>query len=60
MSIKSDVIRLIQDLPDNVTMEDIIYKLYVRARIEEGMQELNDGKGLKHNDAMENISKWLN
>jgi hypothetical protein len=60
MSVKNDVIRYIQELPDNVTMEDILYKLYVRAKIEEGIKELDEGKGISHEEAMQRISKWLN
>ena len=60
MSIKGEVIKLIQELPEDATMEDILYKLHVRARIEEGLSELNEGKGIPHNEAMEKISKWLN
>ncbi|MCY9667493.1 hypothetical protein M5X11_21655 [Paenibacillus alginolyticus] len=60
MSIKGEVIKLIQELPDNATIEDILYKLYVRARIEEGVRELDEGRGIKHEEAMERINKWLN
>ncbi|WP_068783343.1 hypothetical protein [Paenibacillus phocaensis] len=60
MSIKGKVIKLIQELPEDATMEDILYKLYVRAKIEEGLNELNEGQGIPHNEAMEKISKWLN
>lgn len=60
MSVKDEVIKLIQELPDTATTEDILYKLHVRARIEEGIKELDEGKGLSHEDAMEKISKWLN
>ncbi|MCD9023461.1 hypothetical protein [Cohnella silvisoli] len=60
MSVKDEVIKLIQDLPDNVTVEDILYKLYVRARIDEGLSELDAGKGIIHSEAMEQINKWLN
>ena len=60
MSIKSEVIKLIQDLPDSVTMEDILYKLYVRARIDEGIEELDEGKGIPHDVVMEKVSNWLN
>ncbi|MCH1638521.1 hypothetical protein MJ257_00255 [Paenibacillus timonensis] len=60
MSIKGEVIKLIQELPEDATMEDILYKLYVRAKIEEGLNELNEGQGIPHNEAMEKISKWLN
>ncbi|MCF6094750.1 hypothetical protein L1765_12340 [Microaerobacter geothermalis] len=60
MSVKNEVIKIIQEMPDNVTMEDILYKLYVRARIEEGIKELDEGKGIPHEEAMERIFKWLN
>jgi predicted transcriptional regulator len=60
MSIKGEVIKLIQELPENVTLEDILYKLYVRAKIEEGLKEIEDGKGIAHEEAMERIAKWLN
>jgi predicted transcriptional regulator len=57
MSIKEEVIRLIQDLPDNATIDDIMYKLYVRTKIEAGLKELDEGKGIPHNEAMERIAK---
>lgn len=60
LSTKEEVIKLIQDLPEDVTMEDIMYKLYVRAEIEDGLKELNQGKGIPHEEVMEKISKWLN
>jgi predicted transcriptional regulator len=60
MSVKEDVIKMIAELPDNATMEDILYKLYVRARIEEGMKELDEGLGIPHEEAMGRISEWLN
>lgn len=60
MSVKSDVIKMIQELPDNATIEEILYKLYVRASIEEGIAELDEGKGMPHEEAMGMISEWLN
>lgn len=52
----NEVIKLIQELPDSVTMEDILYKLYVRAQVEEGIQELDEGKGIPHEVVMERYS----
>lgn len=60
MSIKGEVIKLIEELPDSATLDDILYKLYARARIEEGVKELDDGKGLSHDQAMEKMNKWIN
>ena len=59
MSVKTEVLKLIEGLPDNVTIEDILYKLYVRARIEGGIKELDEGKGISHEQAMEKIAEWL-
>lgn len=60
MSVKGEVIKLIEELPDTATMEEILHKIYVRARIEEGIKELDEGKGVVHEQAMEQINKWLN
>lgn len=35
-------------------------QLYVRAKIEAGLKELDEGKGISHDEAMERINKWLN
>jgi predicted transcriptional regulator len=60
MSIKEEIIKLIQDLPENATIEDIMHQLYVRAKIEAGLKELDEGKGIPDEEAMDKISKWLN
>ena len=60
MSVKAEIIKLIQELPENATLEDILYKIHVKAKIEEGLKEIEDGKGIPHEEAMERISKWLN
>jgi predicted transcriptional regulator len=60
MSIKEEVIKIIEELPESATIEDIMHQLYVRAKIQAGLKELDDGKGIPHDEAMERISKWLN
>lgn len=60
MSVKAEIIKLIQELPENATLEDILYKIHVKAKIEEGLKEIEEGKGIPHEEAMERISKWLN
>lgn len=60
MSTKEEVIKLIKDLPENVTLEDIMRELYVRTKIEKGIQELNAGKVISHDEVKEKLGKWLN
>jgi predicted transcriptional regulator len=60
MSIKEEIIKIIKDMPETITIEDVMQKLYVRAKIEAGLKELDEGKGIPHEEAMERMSKWLN
>lgn len=59
MSTKQDVIRFIKGLPENVTLEDILEEQHVRAKIEKGLQDLNTGKTVSHEEVKEKLSKWL-
>jgi hypothetical protein len=59
MTIKEEIIRLIRDLPDNVTIDDIINELYVRAKIEAGIKQLDKGQGIEHKAVKEKFGKWL-
>jgi predicted transcriptional regulator len=57
---KEEVIKLIKNLPENVTLEDIMRELYVRSKIEKGIQELNVGKVVSHDEVKGKLEKWLN
>jgi predicted transcriptional regulator len=57
MSTKEEVIRFIKGLPENVTLDDILEELSVRAKIEKGLQDLNTGKTVSHSEVKEKFSK---
>ncbi|MFC2949457.1 hypothetical protein [Virgibacillus sediminis] len=59
MSTREEVIRVI-DLPNNVTLDDIIKELSVHAKIEKGLKVLNDGEYYSHDEVKEKLAKWLN
>ncbi len=42
--VKQDAIKLINDLPDNVSWDDVMYHMYVRQKIERGKDAARDGK----------------
>ncbi len=42
--IKEQARRLLENLPDSATWEDLIYQIYVRQAIEAGMRDSNQGK----------------
>ncbi len=59
MSAKEEVIKMIEDLPNNTTLEEIIEQLSVKAKIEEGMNQLNNGEFYSHDEVEGKFVKWL-
>jgi len=46
-TVKDEIRRMIEGLPDDATWEDVQYSIYVRERIERGRSEAADGKILR-------------
>jgi predicted transcriptional regulator len=57
--IKQQAIQLIQSLPDGATMDDIMAELYFKMQVDAGLKELDEGKGIPHEEVEQRISKWL-
>jgi len=58
-NLKEEIIDLIKHLPEDITIDDIMYHLYVRKKIMKGLEELEQGKGIPHEIVMENAKKSL-
>jgi predicted transcriptional regulator len=57
--IKQQVIQIIQSLPDDVTLDDIMAELYFKLQVDAGLKELDEGKGIPHEEVEKRMSKWL-
>jgi len=58
--IKEDVIKLIQELPDDITLEDIQYHLFVKQKLLRAEEQIKEGKTIPHEKVMEKVrSKWF-
>ena len=55
---KEDVLRLIQSMPEHVTMNKMIDELNVRSKIEEGLRDLNEGKFIAHDEVWRRLKIW--
>lgn len=58
--LKDDVKHMIDKLPENCSIEDIQYTLYVRSKIEKGQKDIDDGNFLTHEEVKARMDKWLN
>lgn len=51
MLAKETAKRVIDSLPDEATMDDIIHALYLDMKFSRGEQEIRRGKGVTHDEA---------
>jgi hypothetical protein len=62
-NLKEEIIALIKKLPEDVTIDDIMYHLFVKKKILAGIKEIEQGKIIPHEQVMENakkrLEKWL-
>ncbi|MBA7524129.1 hypothetical protein ES705_16266 [subsurface metagenome] len=56
---KENVMQMIKELPDDITLEDIMYHLYAREKIICGLKEADEGKKVSNEKAKEFIEKWF-
>ncbi len=59
MSTKEAALRLIERLPDDVSLEDIMYELYFRQRVDRGLRETEDGHVVSQEDVERSVAEWL-
>ncbi|MGH9366990.1 MAG: hypothetical protein ACRD3M_04870 [Thermoanaerobaculia bacterium] len=59
MSAKEEVLELVKKLPDNASLEDIQYHLYIRQKVEKGLREAEAGKTLSQEEIERRLEKWL-
>ena len=57
---KDSARQLIDQLPDSATYNDIMYELYVKQKIEQGMQDSRDGKITSHEDIKKRYQQRAN
>lgn len=56
---KQDVEQLLQQLPDDVTLEDIQYHVYVLEKIRQGRADLTAGHHYTTDEARQRLCRWL-
>ena len=49
---------VIDSLPDNATMDDIIHALYVNIKFAHGEGEIRNGKRISQKEAKQRLKKW--
>ena len=58
-SAKEAALRIIQQMPDDSSLEQLMYELYFRKRVDRGLRELQEGKTISHEEVKRSVAKWL-
>jgi predicted transcriptional regulator len=58
-SAKEEVRRILELIPDNASFEDIQYHIYVREKIERGLEDVQNGKLLSQEEVEQRMRQWI-
>jgi hypothetical protein len=57
-SAKQDAIEAIEELPDNVDLEEIVYRLHVLSKIRQGVRDVEAGRTISNEELEREIEQW--
>ena len=56
---KQSAIKVIEQLPDEASYEDIMDRLLFMQKVEAGLEDIREGRVVSHEEAKKRLAKWL-
>jgi len=56
---KQQILKAIEELPDDASIEDALERLYLLYKIEKGLRQADRGDLISQEDARQRMAKWL-
>ncbi|MDA2924590.1 hypothetical protein MYX65_08040 [Acidobacteria bacterium AH-259-L09] len=56
---KEEVHELLEQLPEDASLEDIQYHIYVRQKIQKGLEAASQGKVIPQEEVEKRMARWL-
>lgn len=56
---KEQIFELIKDLPEEVDIDEIMYRLYLRQKLEAAEKDVTEGRLVSHEEVIKETSGWL-
>ncbi len=57
-TVKQEVINILNKLPDDVDIDEIMYRLYVLDSIRKGLKDVEEGRTLTSEEVKQAIDSW--
>ena len=58
-SSKQAALKIIERMPEDASLEQIMYGLFFRERVDRGLKELDKGKTVSHEEVRRSAARWL-
>ena len=55
---KDEVRELLEGIPDDASLEDIQYHIYVRQKVDQGLRDVQEGRLASHEDVKRRMARW--
>ena len=59
METKPQIVKAIEELPDDASVEDAIDRLYMLYKIERGLRQADRGELISQEEARQRMARWL-
>ncbi len=56
---KKQVLEIVKDLPEEIDIDEIIYRLYLRQKLEAAEEDVREGRVVSHEEVVGETSKWF-
>lgn len=57
-SVRDRVLRAVEEMPSDVTFEEVMERVYMLQKIERGRQQIAAGEGIPHEEAKRRMKRW--
>ena len=56
---KNDILELLRDMPEDIDAEELIYRVYLRQKLEASEAAVEVGNVLSHEEVVRRSEEWL-
>lgn len=57
-SVRDRVLRAVEEMPSDITFEEVMERIFLLQKIERGRQQIAAGEGIPHAEAKRRMKQW--
>ena len=58
-TLREEARKIVEQLPDEASWDDLMYEIYVRQKVEAGRRDFAEGRSVSHEEAKRQMAQWL-